>query len=502
MSENMDFVATRRQDWRESWAFQTKAVIKTVENLPETISIPLTTRKTIFEFGSARRNYGFAMIVSDARCYPSQGRTTPKLFSKEFSLQAEITVWSGCLIGIASHNLGKETMAIYEITDLIEATTPTSFGSVQAKRIAYVKGSNFSGSSRFAWYDNLLEKFYCIPQFVSALKAKLYSNNTVTPYYVEMFVSLKNQLQIRRQFFDSLDTSNGSEWMWSGVLDTEATACDVSPTFDAFYNAIIDRSIELRKQKVRIVIAMISHYFAKYDEESHQIAYLDNKNITEESLKDYRLISEARLITTDKYAQDKPMQLDPMVFSYIHKFDPEVPFYRDEESKKINSYYFVSDNSFREFAKKHQYDYVNCILDRHFYQDILHNLNPVAYPATHKDGSPVIDPKTGEQIMAYPKSKINPDTQTNALLFISSCHQYFYDKKQNYLERNNNESTVVIGEPNGNIIVNGELESSFDIEGADKEPSSNITSRTVVVEEQSSNLDMTGLASFVANHHN
>ena len=82
MNENMDLAGVRRQDWRDSWAAQTKAVIKTVENLPETITIPLTTRKTIFEFGSAKRNYGFAMIVSDARCYPSQGRTTPKLLSK------------------------------------------------------------------------------------------------------------------------------------------------------------------------------------------------------------------------------------------------------------------------------------------------------------------------------------------------------------------------------------------------------------------------------------
>ena len=498
MNENMDLAGVRRQDWRDSWAAQTKAVIKTVENLPETITIPLTTRKTIFEFGSAKRNYGFAMIVSDARCYPSQGRTTPKLLSKEYSLQAEITVWAGCLIGIASHNLGKETMAIYEITDLTEAASPTSFGSVTAKLIAYVKGSNYSGSSRFSWYDNLIEKFYCIPQFVSALKTKLYSSNTATPHYVEMFVSLKNPLHMRRQFFNSLDTSKG-EWMWSGILDVDAN-CDVFNTFDDFYNAIIDRAIYLRRQKVRIVMVMIAHYFAKYDEEKHEIIYVDNEELNEETLKTCRLVSEARIFMTDKYKKDEPMHLDDIVFSYIHKFDPETPFYRDEENKKINSYYFVSDATFREFAKKHQYDYVNCILDRHFYQDILHNLHPEPYPATHKDGSPVLDPETGEQVMNHPKPKTNPDTQTNALLFISSCHQYFFDKKQNYADSISNEDNVVVGELNENdgvnITVNGVNVTT------EKTGSSAPLTRTVVIEEKPSGLDMSGLDSLVANHHN
>lgn len=431
--------------WRNQFQRQLRALTKQVsETMPETISLPITYRKTMFEFGGSAKNFGTAMIVADAKGYPGQGKMLDRVFPN--GLHAEVGVWPGCLIGIASYNLDKEVMSIYKIVSINESESKTEFGSADAVLIAYIRNPNsFSGSSKFKWYDNLTE-YKRIDMFVNALKNKLYCVDCMSPTYIEWFMNLKNQLQFRKQLFNiKLD------WYSSGIFDSEAKNAKVSNTFTELYTSVCKRAHELAQyERNRIIVAVFAHYFAKINENGDIIYLTDPKS---EDFTKCTLITEARLVTADSYSRQLKLVADDYGYTFIHKFNEEVPVYLYTENEQgeaiqtdiINPEYFLSDITFQDFASAHDASHVNNILDSKFYQDIQNNLNPKAHRLYDENGVPLKD-KDGSQIFKTPEQKINPDTQTNALLYIGSAKAFFSDLRENFshhLEKSYEETKIV-----------------------------------------------------------
>lgn len=431
--------------WRNQFQRQLRALAKQVsETMPEIISLPITYRKTMFEFGGSAKNFGTAMIVADAKGYPGQGKMLDRVFPN--GLHAEVEVWPGCLIGIASYNLGKEVMSIYKIVNINESESKTEFGSADAVLIAYIKNpSSFSGSSKFKWYDNLTE-YKRIDVFVNALKNKLYTVDCMTPTYIEWFMNLKNQLQFRKQLFNiKLD------WYSSGIFDKEAKSSKVSVTFTELYQSVCKRAHELaQNERNRIIVAVFAHYFAKLNENG-DITYLTDPK--SEDFTKCTLITEARLVTADSYSRQLKLTADDYGYTFIHKFSEEVPAYLYAENEQgemvqtdtVNPEYFLSDLSFQDFASTHDASHVNNILDSKFYQDIQNNLNPKAHRLYDANGVPLED-EDGSQVFKTPEQKINPDTQTNALLYIGSAKAFFSDLRENFSHRSEKsyEGTKII----------------------------------------------------------
>lgn len=411
----------RTISWRNQYLYQVRDLAKYVaDTLPDSIEFPVTGRKTAFEVGGSAKNFGTSVIISDGYGYPCQGKLLPKIFAN--GLQAEVDVFPCCLIGIASYKLGREVFAIYKINKIVESETAESFGHAEAKLVAYIKSpTQFSGSSKKYWYDNLKEEYHTIDKFVEALVAKLYTVNCTTPFYVEWFMNLKNQLSIRKRFFNNDQVS----WFSSGICSAEATAADMSESFTGLYNSVVARAIELNKdEKNRIIMAVFGHYFANINEDNN-IEFISD--YTDVDFTKCVLVTEARLVTSNVYNNQNVFNGDRIVYTYVHNFDSTVDAkYADGN---INSKYFLSDPSFVEFTKNHPAAYVSNILDRKFYSDIIYNLNPTPYVLTNRAGELILD-ENGEKKMVMPEPKVHPDTQTNVLLFTGSCRNFFSDVRE------------------------------------------------------------------------
>lgn len=421
----------RTISWRNQYLYQVRDLAKLVADaLPETIDFPITGRKTAFELGGSAKNFGNAVIISDGYGYPCQGKLLPKMYAN--GLHAEVDVFPCCLIGIASYKLGREVLAIYKINKIVESDTPESFGHAEAKLVAYLKSpTQFSGSSKKLWYDNLKEEYWTIENFASALYTKLYTVNCTTPYYTEWFVNMRNQLAMRRKFF-----ADDIQWLSSGICDANATTADMSNTFEDLYNSVVNRATELAKdENKRIIVAVFGHYFAKINTDGN-IEFIENYEKV-----DYikcALITEARLIYANSYNSEMNFVKDHMVYTYAHTFDVDPEAVAVDNRGNPLSKYFVSDKSFVEFSRKHPSTYVNCILDRSCYRDIMANLYPVARPLTNRAGEPILD-ENGEPKMVMPENRFHPDTQTNMLLFASSTRAFFSDLKENFSHKNKEE---------------------------------------------------------------
>lgn len=414
----------RTISWRNQYLYQVRDLAKLVADaLPETIDFPITGRKTAFELGGSAKNFGNAVIISDGYGYPCQGKLLPKMYPN--GLHAEVDVFPCCLIGIASYKLGREVLAIYKISKIVESDTPESFGHAEAKLVAYLKSpTQFSGSSKKLWFDNLKEEYWTIANFANALYTKLYTVNCTTPFYTEWFVSMRNQLAMRRKFF-----SDNVQWLSSGICDSNAITADMSSTFEDLYNSVVNRAIELSKdEKNRIIVAVFGHYFAKINEDGN-IEFIDNyENV--DFLK-CSLITEARLIVANTYDSQMNFTKDHMVYTYAHTFEYEPDAVVCDNNGNPLSKYFVTDASFVEFSRKHPAAYINGILDRRCYHDIMANLHPVAHVLTNRAGEPILD-ANGETQMVMPEHRFHPDTQTNMLLFASSTRAFFADLKENF----------------------------------------------------------------------
>lgn len=415
----------RTISWRNQYLYQVRDLAKLVaDTLPETINFPITGRKTAFELGGSAKNFGNAVIISDGFGYPCQGKLLPKMFPN--GLHAEVDVFPCCLIGIASYKLGREVLAIYKIDKIIDSETAESFGYAEAKLVAYLKSpTQFSGSSKKNWFDNLKNEYWTIENFASALYSKLYTVNCTSPFYVEWFFNLKNQLMMRRKFF-----SDDIKWLSSGICDNNAVTADMSNSFGDLYNSVVSRAMELSKnEKNRIIVAVFGHYFAKINNDDN-IEFITN--YSDVDFTKCSLITEARLITAEAYDPSLKFEKDHIVFTYAHTFDETVSAV--DESGNINPRYFVSDPTFVEFSKKHPLAYVNCILDRRCYFDIISNLNPQPRLLTTRNGEPILD-ENGEKQYSIPEERFHPDTQTNALLFISSTRAFFTDLKEKFTKK-------------------------------------------------------------------
>ena len=421
----------RTISWRNQYLYQVRDLAKLVADaLPDIIEFPVTGRKTAFELGGSAKNFGTSVIISDGFGYPCQGKLLPKIFAN--GLQAEVDVFPCCLIGIASYNLGREVFAIYKIIKIVESDSAESFGHAEAKLVAYLKSpTQFSGSSKKNWFDNLKIEYKTIENFVEALITKLYTVNCTTPFYVEWFMNLKNQLAMRKRFFNN----DKVKWLSSGICDADATTAEMSASFTDLYNSVVSRATELSKNEDnRIIAAIFGHYFAKINEDNNIEFITDYSNV---DLTKCALVTEARLMTAKTYTNQSTFNNDRVVFTYVHTFDADVENYM--HNGDIDSRYFLSDASFVEFAEKHPASYMNNILDRKFYHDIKYNLNPTPHVLTNRAGEPILD-ENGEKQMVMPEAKVHPDTQTNVLLFSGSCRNFFSDVKEFIINKNNTKS--------------------------------------------------------------
>lgn len=412
----------RTISWRNQYLYQVRDLAKLVaDTLPETIDFPITGRKTAFELGGSAKNFGNAVIISDGFGYPCQGKILPKMFPN--GLHAEVDVFPCCLIGIASYKLGREVLAIYKISKIVDSENTESFGHAEAKLVAYLKSpTQYTGSSKKMWFDNLKEEYWTIENFASALYTKLYTVNCTTPFYIEWFFNLKNQLMMRRKFF-----SDNVQWLSSGICDNNAVTADMSNSFDDLYNSVVNRAIELSKDESnRIIAAVFGHYFAKINDDGN-IEFIDN--YSDVDFTKCSLITEARLITAEAYDPSLEFAKDHIVYTYAHTFDNTVP--ATDDNGNVNSKYFISDPSFVKFSRKHPSAYVNCILDRRCYYDIISNLNPQPRLLTNRAGEPILD-EHGDKQYSIPENRFHPDTQTNVLLFVSSTRAFFSDLKEKF----------------------------------------------------------------------
>ena len=431
---------SRSTSWRNQFLRQSRDVVKHVAiNMPETIELPITFKKSMFEFGGSAKNFGTAMIISDAKGYPSSGKLVKNIFSN--GLQAEVSVWPGCLVGIADHNKGSEVFTIYKITEIKEKTEEDLFGTAVAKRIAYKKGNSFTGSTKESWYDNLKSDYWCIEEFSKVLYEKLYTINCIEPMYIEWFGEIKHQLMLRRQFFNV-----NRNWFSSGICDSDSIAHSTSPTFTDFYNSLCTRANELsNKEKNRIVVAMIGHYFAMTNDDGNVEQITDYENL---DVSKCFLITEGRIVTMEEYTKNPTLHIDEHVYTYAHTPDDNVsPFnikYNEEGeevARYVNVGYFLSDPSFVEFTHKHPGDYVSLILNKKFYQDIMNNLNPRPYAASDRAGNPILN-EDGSRKIITPEKKVHPETQTSMLLFVGSARAFFDDIKSNFAKRSEEAPTA------------------------------------------------------------
>ena len=419
--------------WYQQYLRQARGVIKDIAfKCPDVVEFPVTFKKTMFEFGGSAKNFGSAMIIADAKGYPSQGRIDRRPIPN--GLQAEISVWPGCLVGAASHDKGREVFTIYKITSVTDSEDRNSFGCVSAKLVAYYRSNtSYSGSTKDTWYDNLKKEYWCIDKFAQTLEDKLYTISCVKPSYIEWFKEVpKSQMLLRSKFYDT-----NLDWYISGVCDKDTEPQKNSDTFSEFYNSIVDRAYELSK-KSRIVMAIIAHYFASVDSSNSVTMFAEPEK---EDLSEATLVSEARLFTLNSYTRDPEVFIDNYVYTYVHKLDSDTPKYlsssyrgeepTDSEDKVINVNYFLSDHTFREFTSKHPGDYIDTILNRKFYQDIKHNLNPQPHPVRSKKTGQYLLNADGTKKLVTPSAKSHPDTQTNILLYIGTAKAYFNDVRDN-----------------------------------------------------------------------
>ena len=433
-----------RSSWRNQYLQEARALIKKVATaLPEEINLPITFKKTAFELGGSAKNFGTTIIIGDAKGYPSSGKLVYKPFSN--GLQAEINIWPGCIVGIADHNKGSEVLAIYKVKEIQEATSYDEFGVAKAERIAFKKGNTQSGSSKEFWYDNLKVDYWCIEEFARILKDKLYTTNCISPMYVEWFTEIKHQLMLRRNFFNT-----SSSWYNIGICDDNAIIHPACTSFSEFYEELSERAIDV-SDKYRITIAMIGHYFGTVTNEG-AIEALTEFSDTIDFTKCV-LITEGRIVATNKYERNPSLVVDEHVYTFIHNFDKNMsPYYintneNGEEvvSEKINPSYFLSDPTFVSFTHKHPGDYVSMILNKRFYQDIKNNLNPRPYVATDRSGNPILN-EDGTKKIITPEVKVHPETLTSILLFTGSTKSFFMDIRENFARKEKTEVTEVTDE--------------------------------------------------------
>ena len=420
-----------RSSWRNLYLQEARALIKRVATtLPEEINLPITFKKTAFELGGSAKNFGTTIIIGDAKGYPSSGKLVHKPFSN--GLQAEINIWPGCIIGIADHNKGSEVLAIYRVKEIQEAANFDEFGKAKAERIAFKKGNTQSGSSKDTWFDNLKVDYWCIEEFARILKDKLYTTNCISPMYIEWFTEIKHQLMLRRNFFNI-----NASWYNSGICDDNAIIHPASASFSDFYDDLAERAMDVHT-KYRITIAMIGHYFGVVTEDGAIEALTEFSDTTD--FTKCVLVTEGRIVATNKYERNPSLVADEHVFTYIHNFDKDMSLFytnTDEEgntvvSDRINPSYFLSDPTFISFTHKHPGDYVGMILNKRFYQDIKNNLNPRPYAATDRSGNPVLN-EDGSRKIITPEMKVHPETLTSMLLFTGSTKSFFADIKENFI---------------------------------------------------------------------
>lgn len=393
-----------RINWRAQYVSKVQNVIRTISGdrispAPEQIELPVYVKTTahdtiyyMYEFGGSGYNFGNAMIIGDAGGFPSvKGKFMPigqTMRQTANTIQAEIPVWPGCVVGLASHNSGKSTFALYSITSVNEGDTKTD-SYAKLDLLAFVKGAdNHTGSSKICWYSDIQNRVVNVVNFVDVLSTKLYSTDCTLPKFIEWFSILPKQRELRTKFFEGkLASGKFREPLTTGLCDTDMPA-NTTPYFSKFetmYNAIVSRAFAL-EEKHRIVVVYFAHYFATLDEDKNIICNSEYSNLS-------HLITEARLAYFEENTPNFKVTLDDLVYTYIHNED-------DTEG------YISNDLDFDLFYHKHSRDYIREICDLKRVHDLR---------------SGKID-----------ESFTNPSTVITCLIFTVAAGYFYSDRKKNY----------------------------------------------------------------------
>lgn len=182
-------------NWRKNYyqiaINQFKKITGDIDKLPDTLEIPITERKCMFEFGGSKHSSGSAMIVSTASGFPNSAIVLHNRHPN--GLHVCSRVWPGTLLGIATHKYGFINIGIYKVENVNNALKKLNNGLslIEVSLLAGGINIEYTNTIDLRWLMHLEKKYPGIKKLALSTIEKLLDFRCVTPKYIEPFKPLK-----------------------------------------------------------------------------------------------------------------------------------------------------------------------------------------------------------------------------------------------------------------------------------------------------------------------
>lgn len=188
-------VVTDGAGWRKRYYLKFKNAISRMQKvnyLPTRITLPVSSKNSMFELGGSWTTSGIAMLIATSSGFPNSAIALKS--RRKNGLHAASRVWPGCLIGIASHKYGKMLIAIYrleEIHDLnkLQEGTDSCSGFKKGvfKFVTGIMDADITIARKLDWISPFDRIYAGIKKLANALIDKVVAYECTIPYYIEPF---------------------------------------------------------------------------------------------------------------------------------------------------------------------------------------------------------------------------------------------------------------------------------------------------------------------------
>ena len=180
-----------RKNYHKTVLNQFKKITGDIEKLPETLELPITDKKCMFEFGGSDHASGSVMIVSTASGYPNSAIVLHNRHPNGIHVCSR--VWPGTLLGIATHKYGFINIGIYKVKNVNDNLRKINdeLSLIEVSLLAGKVHLEYTNTMDFRWLIHLEKKYPGIRKLAISTIEKLLDFRCTAPKYIEPFRALK-----------------------------------------------------------------------------------------------------------------------------------------------------------------------------------------------------------------------------------------------------------------------------------------------------------------------
>lgn len=176
-------------------------------HLKQELTLPITSKHAMFEFGGSKYASGIAMLVATPSGFPNAAIVLKTRVPNGLHVASKI--WIGCLVGIAYHKFGTTTAGIYRLDSIINTTDEASaFGveGVFSLVVGIVKKPQ-DVAHDLRWLAPFDKRYPGLRRLAFQLLRKVELFGCTMPLYLEPFRTSSDSISTLLKCTD-LDTTN------------------------------------------------------------------------------------------------------------------------------------------------------------------------------------------------------------------------------------------------------------------------------------------------------